>query len=147
MSEEFIENRKRMINEMGDADREQLMKDFKMPSMDEIKKLIDSMEGVTEEHKEMLRENIMKRAAFGNPFPDEQTPAENLNMIPAATYFEVITLVIYLIMLTTFIAVFGKLWSNKFLIIISCSVVHIFVSARTIIEALALDLKRVILLP
>lgn len=114
---EFIENRNRMMNEMGDAEKEQMMKDFQMPSMDDLMKMLDSMSGVTEEHKEKLREHLIKRAAFGNPFSDGQNPAEGVDMIPPATSFELITLAIYAIMLTSFIAVFGKLRLNKYLIL------------------------------
>lgn len=114
---EFIENRNRMMNEMGDAEKAQMMKDFKMPSMDDLMKMVDSMSGVTEEHKEKLREHLIKRAAFGNPFPDGQNPAEGVDMIPPATSFELITLTIYAIMLISFIAVFGKLRLYKYLIL------------------------------
>ncbi len=116
MNEEYIENRKKMISEMSDADREQMMKDFKMPSMDELMKMVDSMKGVTEEHKEKLREQFIKRAAFENPFSDGQIPVESLNAIPPATSFELITLTIYLIMLTSFLAVFGKDFIHEFVI-------------------------------
>lgn len=105
---EFIENRNRMINEMGDADKEQMMKDFQMPSMDDLMKMVDSMGGMTEEHREKLREHFIKRASLGNQFSDGQNPAEGIDMIPAATSFELISMAIYAIMLTSFIAVFGK---------------------------------------
>lgn len=119
MNEEFIENRKRMINEMGDADKDQMMKDFKMPSMDDLMKMVDSMSGMSEEHKEKLREHLIKRSAFGNPFPSGgQIPSENAEMIPPATSFELITLVLYLTMLISFIAVFGKLWLRVYSVIV-----------------------------
>lgn len=103
---DFIENRKKMINEMADADKEQLIKDFEMPSIDEIMKLVNSMDGVSEEHREKLRDHFLKRAGVQNPFSGdilEQNPT-----IPPPTPFEVISLIVYLIMLITFISVCGK---------------------------------------
>lgn len=58
---EFIANRDKMMNEMGGAEREQMMKDFKMPSKEDIMKMVDSMSGLTEEHREKLREQLLKR--------------------------------------------------------------------------------------
>lgn len=101
---------------MGDSDKERMVKDFKMPSMDDLMKMVDSMSGMTEEHKEKLREQFIKRASFDNPFSDGQIPAENPDMIAPATSFELISFVIYMIMLTSFIAVFGKLWLRKHLV-------------------------------
>lgn len=94
---------------MGDSD-----KDFKVPSMGDLMKMVDSMKGMTEEHKEKLREQLIKRASFDNPFSEGQIPAENADAIAPATSFELITLIIYIIMLTSFIAVFGKLRMKTF---------------------------------
>lgn len=96
---------------MSDADKVQMPKDFKAPSMDEMMKMVDSMKGMTEEDREKIREQLLKRVAFQNPFSDEQIPSESGDLIPpiaAATAFEIITLVIYLVMVTSFIAIFGK---------------------------------------
>lgn len=108
---EFIDNRNRMINEMGDGDKEQMMKDFKMPSKEDIMKMLDSMSGMTDEHKEKLREHLLKRSSFDNPFSDGGNAAD---ITPPATSFELITLAIYVIMLISFIAVFGKLLSKNY---------------------------------
>lgn len=113
MSKDFLENRQKIVDKMSDADREEMMKDFKMPSMDELRKMVDSMRGLTEEQREKLREQLMKRADFPGPSGDGQTPAQAAGMIAPATSFEVISLIVYLIMVTGFIGLFGKIFVHK----------------------------------
>lgn len=86
--------------------------DFKMPSIDEIMKMVDSMKGLTDEHREKLREQFIKRAGFASPFPhgeNGEAPAQGVDMIPPATTFELISMALYLIMVLTFLSTFGKL--------------------------------------
>lgn len=85
-------------------------KDFKMPSMDELVKMVDKMKGLSEEQREKLREQFAKRAAFPDTFANGESPSQQVpDMIAPATAFEVISLVFYLIMVLSFISIFGKL--------------------------------------
>lgn len=106
MNSDFLENRKKMINEMSDSDREQMMKEFEMPSMENLLKLVDTLGGVTDEDKEKLREHFLKRAADGqNPFGG--APPGLSNAIPyERSSFE---LIVFVTMITLIVCVFGKL--------------------------------------
>lgn len=109
---DFIENRKRMLNEMSDDDKK-AMKDSEPPSMEKIMKVINSLGGVSEEDKEKLRKRISERSAEGlggfNPdfLRDNadalRRPKENL--ISASSDYEYY-LFMFMIILVLF--VFGK---------------------------------------
>lgn len=103
---DFIENRKKMIDEMSDTDKEQMMKDFEMPSMQELMKMVNSMGGVSDEDREKIRDQLLKRAGYQNP---GDIPAENVDAFPPPTAFEVISLIVYLILVLSFISAFGKI--------------------------------------
>lgn len=113
---EFVENRKKMINEMDDADKAKMMKDFEMPSKEDLMKMVDSFKGITDEQREKLREQFLMRGDFQKR---GDIPAQNVNAIDPATPFEVISLVLYLGMLLSFVCVFGKILLFDYLILIN----------------------------
>lgn len=79
-------------------------KDDFVPSMDDLMKMINSMGGVSDEDREKIREQFLKRAGYENP---GYIPPDNSIAPPNA--FEVISLVVYLILVLSFISAFGKI--------------------------------------
>lgn len=61
--DDYIENRKRMLREMNDADKAAMSEGFEPPSLEKIMQVIDGLAGVTEEDKDKLRKRIAERAA------------------------------------------------------------------------------------
>lgn len=111
---DFIENRKRMLNEMNDDEKKAINEP---PTMEKIMKVINSLGGVSEEDKEKLRKRISERSAdgaggFSSDFLRENVDAlrkrPKENLISVSSDYEYY---LFMVMIVLVLLVFGKTFS------------------------------------
>lgn len=98
----FQENREKMMKEMPEIDPSEAMKNFEPPSMDEMLKILESIQGISDEDREMLRQDIMAGPLAGSHNVLKQKARKILTQPDNSDYL------VFIVMISIVVLIFGS---------------------------------------